>query len=116
MQHTMTLDTLAAAKELKAAGAAEPLAEAIVQVNARMLTAQVATKSDLDAVTVRLDALTAQVATKSDLAELRADFQTGHANLRTDFASLRYHLLAGTILSVLSVVGLLQVIEYYFDL
>ena len=58
MPSTM-LDTHEAVKELKAAGASEPLAEAIVATTVRTVGADVATKTDIAGV-------------RTEIAELRA--------------------------------------------
>jgi hypothetical protein len=63
----VSFDTLDAARRLKEAGAAEPLAEAIAEVLRRARDfdlSQFATKSDLDQL---------RLATKADLAELKVE-------------------------------------------
>ncbi len=62
-----TFDTLGAARRLKEAGAAEPLAEAIAEVLRQSRDfdfSQFATKTDLDQL---------RLATKADLAELKVE-------------------------------------------
>ena len=62
-----TFDSLAAARRLKEAGAAEPLAEAIAEVLRQSRDfdlAQLATKSDLEQL---------RLAAKADLSELKVD-------------------------------------------
>ena len=60
------LDTHEAVKELKAAGASEPLAEAIMAAAAKTFGADVATKMDIAA------ARTEVAGVRTEIAELRA--------------------------------------------
>jgi len=82
-------DTLSASKQLREAGMAEGVAEAVVSVfqhasampdishlatKADLDALSVATKADLEALSVATKADVAQLATKTDLAELRGEF------------------------------------------
>lgn len=60
------LDTHEAVKELKAAGASEPLAEAIVATAAKTVGADVATKTDIAEVRTEVAGV------RTEIAELRA--------------------------------------------
>jgi len=71
-------DTLSASKQLREAGMAEGVAEAVVSVFQHAAAmpdiSHLATKADLEALGAATRADIAQLATKADLAELRAEF------------------------------------------
>ena len=71
---TLAFDTHKAVKALQAAGAAEPLAEAVVATVGEAVGANVATKADLAEVQAGLE--TEIAAVKTDLTEVKADLKT----------------------------------------
>ena len=71
---TLAFDTHKAVKALQAAGAAEPLAEAVVATVGEAVGANVATKADLAEVQAGLE--TEIEAVKTDLTEVKADLKT----------------------------------------
>lgn len=86
-------DTLSASKQLREAGMAEGVAEAVVSVFQHAATmpdiSHLATKADLEAQGVLLktdiEALRADMATKSELEAVRADLRLAIADLRAEF-------------------------------
>ena len=78
-QIQMQIDTLEFSKKLKAAGADERLAEAIVEGLTAADTSSLATKSDLDEVRTEL---------KLEIADLRSELKLEIAGVRSDL--LRY--------------------------
>ena len=98
---TLAFDTHKAVKALQAAGAAEPLAEAVVATVGEAVGANVATKADLAEVQAGLEteiaatkaALESKIAAvKTDLAEAKAELKTEIAAVRTDLAEAKAEL------------------------
>ncbi len=109
---TLAFDTHKAVKALQEAGAAEPLAEAVVATVGEAVGENVTTKADLAEVKAALEAdiaevkaaLEADIATaraelKADLAEvkaaLEADIATARAESKTDIAAVREEMAKG---------------------
>ncbi len=82
----LAFDTHKAVKTLKAAGANEILAEAVVSTVGDAIGGNVATKADLVELqaTTKADLAELQATTKADLAELQATTKAEIANLRAD--------------------------------
>ena len=98
---TLAFDTHKAVKALQAAGAAEPLAEAVVATVGEAVGANVATKADLAEVQAGLEteiaatkaALESKIAAvKTDLAEAKAELKTEIAAVKTDLAEAKAEL------------------------
>ena len=98
---TLAFDTHKAVKALQAAGAAEPLAEAVVATVGEAVGANVATKADLAEVQAGLEteiaatkaALESKIAAvKTDLAEAKAELKTEIAEVRTEVAEVKAEL------------------------
>ena len=95
---TLAFDTHKAVKALQAAGAAEPLAEAVVATVGEAVGDNVATKADLAEVqagleteieAVRADLTEVQAGLKTEIAEVRTEIAEVKAELKTDIALLR---------------------------
>lgn len=79
MAHALQIDTLAFAKKLRAAGADEALADAIVEGITAADTSELATKSDLAELRTEL---------KGDLAELRTELKEENSGLKVMIQSV----------------------------
>ena len=94
---TLAFDTHKAVKALQAAGAAEPLAEAVVETVGEAVGANVATKADLAEVQAGLESEIAAV--RADLTEVKAELKTeiaeAKAELKSDMATLREDMAKG---------------------
>ena len=90
MTHALQIDTLEFSKRLKAAGADERLAEAIVEGLTAADTSSLATKTDLDEVRSELKLEIAGV--RSDLDEVRSELKLEIAELRSDLDEVRSEL------------------------
>ncbi len=77
---TLAFDTHKAVKALQAAGAAEPLAEAVVATVGEAVGENVATKTDLAEV---------QGVLKAEIAEVQATLKAEIAEVRTEIAEVR---------------------------
>ena len=82
---TLAFDTHKAVKALQAAGAAEPLAEAVVATVGEAVGENVATKTDLAEV---------QGVLKAEIAEVQATLKTEIAEVRTEIAEVKAELKA----------------------
>lgn len=89
--NAMNLDTRKAVRDLRAVGADEPLADAIVD-----LFRQSAELPDVASLATKDDVTISKVEVRADIAELRAELKTDIADLRaelkTDMANLRAEL------------------------
>lgn len=83
MAHALQIDTLAFAKKLRAAGADERLADAIVEGITAADTSELATKADLRDV---------EHALKADVAMVRSELKEVEHSLRADVAMVRSEL------------------------
>ena len=88
------LDTHEAVKELKAAGASEPLAEAIVATAAKTVGADVATKTDIAEV-------------RTEIAEVRTEV----AGVRTEIAELRAYVNRALWVQAAGIIGVLAALK-----
>ena len=88
---TLAFDTHKAVKALQAAGAAEPLAEAVVATVGEAVGENVATKADLAEVKTEIAEVKAEL--KAEIAEVKAtlesDIAAVKAELKTDISTLR---------------------------
>ena len=85
---TLAFDTHKAVKALQAAGAAEPLAEAVVATVGEAVGENVATKADIAEV---------QAALKADLAEVKAELKTDLAALESRLHRYLWVMAAGIV-------------------
>lgn len=85
MAHALQIDTLAFAKKLRAAGADERLADAIVEGITAADTSELATKSDLRDV---------EHALKADVAMVRSELKEVEQSLRGDLRDVEHALKA----------------------
>ncbi len=94
----LAFDTYKAVKALQAAGAAEPLAEAVVATVGEAVGGNVATKADLVEVQAGLEteiaatkaALESEIASvRAEVAEVRTDLAETKAELKTEIAEVR---------------------------
>ena len=92
----LAFDTHKAVKELRAAGAAESLAEAVVATVGAAMGENVATKADIADVRTELAEVKAEL--KADIAavqtELKADINELRAELKADIAAVQTELKA----------------------
>jgi hypothetical protein len=84
MAHALQIDTLAFAKKLKAAGADDRLADAIVEGITAADTSELATKSDLADVENVL---------RGEIADVRTEIKDVEHTLRGDIAELRVNMV-----------------------
>ena len=91
MAHALQIDTLAFSERLRAAGADEGLAKAIVEGITAADTSELATQSDLMRVEHALKSDIAEVekALKSDIAEVRTEIAEVRTELKADIAEVR---------------------------
>ncbi len=94
---TLAFDTHKAVKALQAAGADEPLAEAVVATVGEAVGENVATKADLAEVQVALKTEIAEVKTeiaevKTEIAEVKTEIAEVKATLESDIASVKAEL------------------------
>ena len=89
---TLAFDTHKAVKALQAAGAAEPLAEAVVATVGEAVGENVATKADLAEVQVVLKAEIVEV--KAEIVEVKADLKAEIAEVKTEMAEVRTEIAA----------------------
>ena len=94
MAHALQIDTLEFANNLKAAGADDRLANAIVNGITSADTSELATKSDLRDV---------EVALKSDMAELKTDM----ADLKVEIKESQNTLIKWMVGSMIALGGLI---------
>ena len=83
MAHAIQIDTLAFAKKLRAAGADERLADAIVEGITAADTSQLATKADLSALGTDL---------REEIADVKAELKEEIVELRDDIKSLELRM------------------------
>ena len=98
MAHALQIDTLAFSERLRAAGADEGLAKAIVEGITAADTSELATQSDL---------MRVEHALKSDIAEVRTEI----AEVRTEIAEVRTEISRS---SNKTIIGLGSVIAVLF--
>ena len=87
---TLAFDTHKAVKALQAAGADEPLAEAVVATVGEAVGENIATKADLAEVQVALKTEIAEV--KTEIAEVKTEIAEVKATLESDIASVKAEL------------------------
>ena len=104
----LAFDTHKAVKELRAAGAAESLAEAVVATVGAAMGENVATKADIADVRTELAEVKAEL--KADInelrAELKADINELRAELKADANELRAELKADRAVAQANLAGL----------
>ena len=104
----LAFDTHKAVKELRAAGAAESLAEAVVATVGAAMGENVATKADIADVRTELAEVKAEL--KADINELRAELKADanelRAELKADANELRAELKADRAVAQANLAGL----------
>lgn len=82
----MAFDTLSYARRLKQAGMPEAQAEAVAEATRDAITADAATKADIDRVRVDLERL--EAATKAEFADVMHEIAALRTALKNDIAAL----------------------------
>ena len=105
---TLAFDTHKAVKALQAAGAAEPLAEAVVATVGEAVGENVATKTDIAEVQATLKTEIAELRTevKTEIADVKAEIADVKAELKTDLAALESRLHRQLWVMAAGIVGL----------
>ena len=116
----LAFDTHKAVKELRAAGAAELLAEAVVATVGAAMGENVATKTDVAAVQTEVKADIAAVRTelaevKAGMNEIRAEMKADRAASQANLAGLEARLYRHLWIMAASIVGLTVTLVKVFE-
>ena len=109
----LAFDTHKAVKELRAAGAAEPLAEAVVATVGAAMGENVATKADVAAVQSEVAEVKAEL--KANMNEIRGELKADRAANQANLAGLEARLYRHLWIMAASIVGLTVTLIKVFE-
>ena len=113
----LAFDTHKAVKELRVAGATEPLAEAVVATVGAAMGENVATKADIAAVQSELAEVKTEVKAevKANMNEIRGDLKADRAANQANLAGLEARLYRHLWIMAASIVGLTVTLIKVFE-